>query len=92
MSDIQYQGWSVGRSPPKLDFGISQDRLDWHKLKVMKKEHRDAEIIKRANLYAVNWGYRGMKGVDGYGISLAIYKAIKEKNTVKFEKTLQHHS
>lgn len=75
MSDVYWYQKSVGRSPTKLEFGISQDRLDWHKLKAMKKERRDPEIIKRANLYAFNWGYMGMKGVDCYGISLAIQNA-----------------
>ena len=45
----------------------------------MKKEHRDAEVLKRANLYAFNWGYIGMKGANGWGLKMAIRDAIKEK-------------
>jgi hypothetical protein len=67
---------SVGLSPPKLDFGISQDPLDWNKLKVMKNERRYPAIIKRANLYNFLWG---IEGIDGVEFLKAIDKA-KEEN------------
>jgi hypothetical protein len=88
MSDIHWYQKSVGLSPPKLDFGICQDRLHWKKLKEMKKDHRDAEVIKRANLYAFNWGYVGMKGVNGYELSVAISDAKEKKKYSQVRKDI----
>jgi hypothetical protein len=54
----------------------------------MKKEHRDAEVIKRANLYAFNEGYIGMKGVDGSELSTAIWNARQEKKYSQVRKDI----
>jgi hypothetical protein len=70
---------NVGRSPSKLDHGITQHPLDWRRLQGLSPKERESEIIKRANLYTFEWaGYLWKLGIYGPAIWRVRDKAKEE--------------
>ncbi len=45
----------IGEPNPKPDFEAGQVPLDWEKLKLMKKDQREKEIIRRANCITAHY-------------------------------------
>jgi hypothetical protein len=50
----------VGLLNAKPDVGICHDKLDWQKLKLLSKEERNSQIVKRANIFAYDGGPKGI--------------------------------